>query len=147
MDDGFPTPKAMDGMAAFPLWNGNVLLVRNHEDNQAPNTLRPRPDGSTSTSAGIMSHRLDTDFGPRAFAYDRYCGGGTTTIEVQSHGNRRLVRDHWSLVGTLRNCAGGLTPWGSWISSEESLESSSPTGYEQNHGYNFEVPIDTERTR
>ena len=36
MDDGFPTPKAMDGMAAFPLWNGNVLLVRNHEDNQAP---------------------------------------------------------------------------------------------------------------
>src|SRR6185295_16357634 len=40
MDDEFPTPKAMDGMATFPLSNGNVLLVRNHEDNQAPNTLR-----------------------------------------------------------------------------------------------------------
>ncbi len=144
MDDAFPTPKAMDGMAAFPLWNGNVLLVRNHEDNQAPATLRPRPDGSTSTSAGIMSHRLDTDFGPRAFAYDRYCGGGTTTLEVESHGRRRVVRAHWSLVGTLRNCAGGLTPWGSWLSCEESLESSSATGFEQNHGYIFEVPIDTD---
>jgi uncharacterized protein len=143
MDDGFPTPNAMDGMATFPLWNGNVLLVRNHENNQAPNTLRPRPDGSTSSSAGIMSDRLETDFGPRAFAYDRYCGGGTTTIEVESHGKRRVVGDHWSLVGTLRNCAGGLTPWGSWLSCEESLESSSPTGYEQNHGYIFEVPIDT----
>ena len=52
MDDGFPTPKAMDGMAAFQLRNGNVLLVRNQEDGQAGNTLRPRPDGSTSTSAG-----------------------------------------------------------------------------------------------
>ncbi len=52
MDDGFPTPKAMDGMATFPLPNGNVLLVRNHEDGQAGNTLRPRPPGSTSTSCG-----------------------------------------------------------------------------------------------
>src|SRR5687767_10447298 len=35
-------------------------------------------------------------------------------------------------------------PWGSWLSSEETLESASPTGYAQNHGYNFEVPFDTE---
>ena len=50
---------------------------------------------------------------------------------------------HWSLVGTVRNCAGGPTPWGSWLSCEETLESSSATGYAQNHGYIFEVPIDT----
>jgi secreted PhoX family phosphatase len=143
MDDGFPTPKAMDGMAAFHLRNGNVLLVRNHEDGQAGNTLRPRPDGSTSTSAGILSDRLDTHYGPRAFAYDTYAAGGTTTLEVEPHGRRRLVSQHWSLVGTLRNCAGGPTPWGSWLSCEETLESSSATGYAQNHGYIFEVPIDT----
>ena len=70
MDDGFPTPKAMDGMATFPLPNGNVLLVRNHEDGQAGNTLRPRPPESTSTSAGILNGRLDTHYGPRAFAFD-----------------------------------------------------------------------------
>ena len=144
MDDGFPTPKAMDGMATFPLLNGNVLLVRNHEDSQAPNTLRPRPNGSTSTSAGILSHRLGTHYGPRAFAFDSYAVGGTTTLEVEPHGKRRLVRDHWSLVGTLRNCAGGTTPWGSWLTCEETLESSSATGFAQNHGYIFEVPIDTD---
>jgi uncharacterized protein len=143
MDDGFPTPKAMDGMAAFPLPNGNVLLVRNHEDGQAGNTLRPRPAGSTSTSAGILSDRLETHYGPRAFAFDTYAAGGTVTLEVEPHGQRNLVGRHWSLVGTLRNCAGGPTPWGSWLSCEETLENNSATGYAQNHGYIFEVPLDT----
>lgn len=143
MDDGFPTPKAMDGMATFPGPRGNVILVRNHEDAQAGSVFRPRPAGSTSTSAGILNEVLDTDFGPRAFAYDAYAGGGTTTLEVEPHGRRRLVRQHWSLVGTLRNCAGGPTPWGSWLSCEETLENASATSFAQNHGYIFEVPIDT----
>ena len=77
MEDGFPTPKAMDGMAAFAAVNGNILLVRNHEDGQAGNTLRPRPAGSTSSSAGILAHRLETHYGPRTFAYDPYAAGGT----------------------------------------------------------------------
>ena len=143
MDDGFPTPKAMDGMAAFPGPNGNIVLVRNHEDGQAGLTLRPRPPGSTSSTAGILNDRLETHYGPRAFAYDAYAAGGTTTLLVEPHGQRRLLGQHWSLVGTVRNCAGGLTPWGSWISSEETLANASPTEYAQNHGYNFEVPIDT----
>jgi uncharacterized protein len=143
MTDGFPTPKAMDGMAAFPLSNGNVLLVRNHEDAQAGSHLRPRPPGSTSSSAGILNDRLNTHYGPRSFAFDTYAAGGTVTLEVEPHGQRRLVSQHWSLVGTLRNCAGGPTPWGSWLTCEETLESSSATGYAQNHGYIFEVPIDT----
>jgi secreted PhoX family phosphatase len=137
----------MDGMGAFPLRNGNVLLIRNHEDNEDPNRLRPRPAVSTSTSAGILNHTLETDFGPRAFAYDAWAGGGTTTLEVETHGKRRVISQHWSLVGTLRNCAGGVTPWGSWISSEETTLSRSSTpetsGFAQNHGYNFEVPVET----
>ena len=143
MADGFPVPKAMDGMAAFPLPNGNVLLIRNHEDNQAGAVLRPRPPGSTSSTAGILADRLDVDYGPRNFAYDRYSAGGTTSVEVEPHGQRRVVKQHWSLVGTLRNCAGGPTPWGSWLSCEETLEGASATGYEQSHGYIFEVPVDT----
>ena len=47
MTDGYPVPKAMDGMAAFPLPNGNTLLIRNHEDADPPSRFRPRPANST----------------------------------------------------------------------------------------------------
>jgi uncharacterized repeat protein (TIGR03803 family) len=141
MSDGFPIPKAMDGMAAFPLANGNVLLIRNHEDNEAPQRLRPRPPGSTSTTDGILHDILDTHYGPRDRAYDPFAGGGTTSLEVEPHGQRQVVRQYWSLVGTLRNCAGGPTPWGSWLSCEETLSGSSATGFARDHGYIFEVPV------
>ncbi|MBI2685451.1 MAG: DUF839 domain-containing protein [Acidobacteria bacterium] len=139
MADGFPVPSAMDGMAALPLANGNILLIRNHEIGEAGNRFRPRPADSTSTTAGTIAHLLNTDYGPRRFAFDEFSGGGTTSIEVNPR-TRQKVREYWSLVGTLRNCAGGATPWGSWLSCEESLEASSATGYAQNHGYVFEVP-------
>lgn len=143
MADGYPVPKAMDGMAAFPLPNGNVLLIRNHEDSDPPSRLRPRPPGSTSSSAGILNQFLDTHYGPRAYAYDEFTGGGTTSLEVEPHGHRRRVSEHWSLVGTMRNCAGGPTPWGSWLTCEETFQGIGPTGGTQNHGYVFEVPMTT----
>ena len=142
MSDGFPVPKAMDGMGAFPLPNGNVMLIRNHEDAEPASRLRPRPGGSTSTSAGILNHLLSTHYGPRNFAYDAFAGGGNTSIEVDLR-MRRRVREHWSLVGTVRNCAGGVTPWGSWLSCEETYDSQAATGAEKDHGYVFEVPVDT----
>ena len=143
MADGYPVPKAMDGMGAFPLSNGNIMLIRNHEDSDAPSRLRPRPANSTSTSAGILNSMLDTHYGPRSFAYDKYAGGGTTSIEVEAGGSRRKVREYWSLTGTFRNCAGGETPWGSWLSCEETFEAVATTGAEKNHGYVFEVPVNT----
>jgi uncharacterized protein len=141
MSDGYPVPKAMDGMATFALANGNILLIRNHEDNDPGSRFRPRPPDSTSTSAGILNPILNTHYGPRDFAYDAFAGGGTTSLEVEPD-SRRVVRQHWSLIGTLRNCAGGPTPWGSWLSCEETLENTSSTNFAQNHGYIFEVPVD-----
>lgn len=146
MDDGYPAPKAMDGTGAFALPNGNVLLIRNHEDSDRGDWFRARPAGSTSTSAGILNPILDTHYGPRHYAYDGVAGGGTTSLEIEPHGHRRLVRQWWSLVGTKRNCSGGVTPWGSWLTGEETMDGPHLGGglhMDQPHGYLFEVPVDT----
>jgi glucosamine--fructose-6-phosphate aminotransferase (isomerizing) len=61
MSDGNPTPGAFDGMAAFALPNGNVHLIRNHENRDGPDTAKVKSDASK--------------------AYDRKAGGGTTSLE------------------------------------------------------------------
>ena len=70
----------------------------------------------------------------------------TLVIDPQT---RLIKRDFISLSGTLNNCSGGATPWGSWISCEETThgkttyldEDDKPCGgYDKPHGYCFEVP-------
>jgi uncharacterized protein len=116
----------VDGMSAFAgREDGLVRLVRNHEVADAADAARL--------------------LGPGVRAYDRRAGGGTSTLEVRQgdDGEVRLVREFVSLSGTHTNCAGGRTPWGSWISCEETTVG--PTqGYERAHGYCFEVPADAD---
>lgn len=115
MSDGQRTPIAPDGMAAFAVGTGTRLrLLRNHEDRNGPTA----PIGGESG------------------AYDRVGGGGVVTLEVDA--DRRLLRDFVSLNGTTVNCAGGPTPWGSWLSCEETA-AGRPEGYERPHGFVFEV--------
>ncbi|MBD0263556.1 MAG: DUF839 domain-containing protein [Tolypothrix sp. Co-bin9] len=115
MDDGNRVPGGHDGMAAFTGPNNTTILVRNHELSPTSNGAIARPE----------------------FVYDQI-GGGTTTIVV---GPNRRVRKHFvSLAGTIRNCAGGPTPWGSWVSCEEDLTLVGSNGATKKHGYNFEVP-------
>jgi secreted PhoX family phosphatase len=75
-------------------------------------------------------------------------GGGTTTMVIDPRTNT-VVRDWVSLSGTLINCAGGPTPWGSWISCEETTlgktvrtraDGRKTGGFPKPHGYCFEVP-------
>lgn len=123
MSDGNPTPKAHDGMGAFALPNGNVRLVRNHEDRDAP---------------GVSP--LDGDSN-RPF-YDRLGPAGTTTLEVRTlaDGSVELVRDFVSLQGTIVNCAGGIhPPTQSWLTCEETTQGVSQ-GWPEAHGFVFEVP-------
>jgi secreted PhoX family phosphatase len=114
MSDGRPTPPQHDGMAAFQS-GGELRLVRNHEVGRQPEPALAPPEVS----------------------YDPVAGGGTTTLIVDPV-SRTLVRDFVSLSGTLINCAGGPTPWGTWISCEETTAGPA-NGFERPHGYCFEV--------
>jgi secreted PhoX family phosphatase len=125
MSDGRATPPAHDGMAAFSVGR-ELRLVRNHEINS----------GAGRAGAAIGSAH-----------YDETAGGGTTTLVIDPK-TRQVVRDFVSLGGTLVNCAGGPTPWGSWVSCEETTMGATRFrdaggvergGFARPHGYCFEV--------
>jgi secreted PhoX family phosphatase len=132
MDDGFLVPGAHDGMATFPAENGLTLLVRNHELTFGADR------GPWGTGHGLLS-RVDAsriwDLGPGG---DDPAVGGTTTLLFDTR-TQELVGHRLSLTGTIRNCAGGPTPWGSWITCEETTQRAGDDTV-HDHGYNFEVP-------
>ena len=133
MNDGFYVPSRHDGMAAFPGPDGSTLLVRNHEMNWgAPGRL-----GLFGRDNELLE-RLDPGTVYDIGASGRPALGGTTTLLFDTR-EQHLVGHRLSLAGTLVNCAGGPTPWGSWISCEETLNKVGE-GRLEDHGYNFEVP-------
>jgi secreted PhoX family phosphatase len=123
MSDSTKVPLAPDGMGLFNTPQGHFRLVRNHEDRNSPG------NGTTALLSGL--------------SYDMKGGGGTTTLVVNPF-TRELERDFVSLSGTIVNCAGGVTPWGSWITCEETNAGPTPSTWQQQHGYCFEVPASAE---
>lgn len=139
MDDGLLVPDKPDGMATFAGPRGLTLLIRNHE-------IEPRQQGPFGDDAELLSKEHAAklyDLGEK----EKPCNAGTTTVVYDTR-NQRIVRQYLSLAGTIRNCAGGPTPWGSWITCEEACDTQGenrvddgpPIVCQKNHGYNFEVP-------
>lgn len=133
MTDGFRTPGKPDGAAAFPavgLGRDRVIMVRNHELQPAA-TASPFPD---TAAAKAYDRAKAYDFGENGAM-----PGGTTTL-IYNTRTRQVEKSFLSLVGTMVNCAGGPTPWGSWLSCEETVHLAADAKGELDHGWTFEVP-------
>lgn len=118
LDTGQPTPGDPDGTANFRSAAG-ATLVNNHEIGGS------EPYGVPAL-AGLI--------------YDPGARGGTTNIDVDKQGNR--IREYVSAAGTHNNCAGGKTPWHTWLTCEETEQRAGGV-FQKNHGYVFEVhPFD-----
>ena len=134
MADGFFRPGRPDGMACFahPTSTDKCILMRNHE-----NWL----DSTTGSPFGKANELLERV--SESQLYDRKRDGspffGGVTKVVYDLRNNRLESDHLVLTGTVANCAGGKTPWGSWLTCEEQMlkPEEGPGKY---HGFVFETP-------
>ncbi len=132
MSDGMLVPHAHDGMAAFPGDGGKVVLVCNHELEPAYFRRSAFGESFEALPRSVRDKVYDPGDG-------RTPGAGGTTTKIYDPATGRTEQEYLSLAGTELNCAGGPTPWGSWLSCEECFETPG-TGWSVGRIVNRERP-------
>jgi uncharacterized protein len=118
LKSGHPTPTLHDGTAVFGNGTKQYTLIQNHEIGATDPLGVPQIAGTVYDS-GVGS------------------AGGCTVISVDRDGTNH---GEWvGISGTLTNCAGGPTPWGTWWTCEETENKANGTTRLKDHGYVFEV--------
>jgi secreted PhoX family phosphatase len=133
MSDGLLVPGRPDGMGTFSTPDQACVLIRNHENSPSP--LENSPFGTDNA----MVHEIARDKLYDAGGLASPGLGGTTTV-IFDEDNQVVKKQFMSLAGTYRNCAGGPTPWNSWLTCEEDVTRADGTRSEQDHGFVFDVP-------
>ncbi|MGP4113164.1 alkaline phosphatase PhoX [Streptomyces sp. 4N509B] len=128
LESGEPTPTKHDGTGTFAGRDGRDLLVVNHElDGPRADWEHPVP-----LAEGLV--------------YDPAAAGGCTVVEIPRDGGP--VTEWVAIAGTSTNCAGGTTPWETWLTCEETEDRAGEAGMTRDHGYVFEVdPHDRDACR
>lgn len=142
MDDGLVVPGKQDGMGTFASDDGKVIIVQNHEI--VPTDKSLGAFGLDNSNLGAIPKDDFYEFGKGEFP-----GLGGTSTMVFNEETQEVEKHFLSLAGTYRNCAGGVMPWGSWLTCEEDVTKAGEYegNVEKEHGFVFEVPATTEIVR